>query len=69
MVVEAKSTASPRLTEWAKTCIKATKYHRDAAGLTVPWVIAWHGDRVQNEGPVAVMSLDYWLYLERMARR
>lgn len=68
MVVEAKSTASPRLTAWAVTCIKAAKYHRDAAGGMVPWVIAWHGDRVQGEGPVVVLTLDYWLELEQKAR-
>lgn len=70
MVVEAKSTASPRLTAWAVTCIKAARFHRDAVnGTVVPWVIAWHGDRVQGEGPVAVLTLDYWLELERKARR
>lgn len=70
MVVEAKSTASPRLTAWAVTCIKAAKHHRDSVGDTVvPWVIAWHGDRVQGEGPVVVMTLDYWLELEAIAKR
>lgn len=68
MVVEAKSTTSPRLTAWAVTCTKAAKHHRDAANGTVPWVVAWHGDRVQGEGPVVVMTLDYWLELERKAR-
>ncbi len=68
MVVEAKSTSSPRLTEWAKTCVKAARFHRDALDRPVPWVIVWHGDRVQCEGPVAVMTVDYWLDLERRAR-
>lgn len=68
MVVEAKSTKAPRLVEWAKTCVKAARHHRDADANVVPWVIVWHGDRVQSEGPVAVLTLDYWLDLERRAR-
>lgn len=67
IVLEAKSTKSPRLTEWAVQCVKAAKSHRDAGSRTVTWVIAWHGNRVQGEGPVVVLTLDYWLELERKA--
>lgn len=65
VVVEAKSTKQPRLIEWARRCVVATQHH----GAGPAWVIAWHGNRVQHEGPVAVMPLDYWLELERKARR
>jgi hypothetical protein len=65
VVVEAKSTKVPKFLEWARTCVKACAHH--SSGLPF-WVIAWHGDRRKNEGPFVMMSLDYWLTLERAAR-
>lgn len=66
IVVEAKSTKVPKFLEWARTCTKAVAHHATGSPW---WVIAWHGDIRKGEGPVVVLPLDYWLELERAARR